>query len=76
VGQPVHFSGADSTAVNAKIVEYQWEFKLGDRVITASGREVTVTFPEPGTWQVTLLVKDSNGLPAATRGTVEVRPAG
>ena len=76
VGQPVHFSGADSTAVNAKIVEYQWEFKLGDRVITASGCEVTVTFPEPGTWQVTLLVKDSNGLPAATRGTVEVRPAG
>ena len=45
-------------------------------VITTSGREVTVTFPEPGTWQVTLVVKDSNGLPAATRGTVEVRPAG
>ncbi len=75
-GEQVRFSGAESRAINARIVDYRWEFRLGERHFTARGEEVTVVFPVPGRWEVILTVTDSNGLVAATRGTVEVRPSG
>ncbi len=76
VGEPVRFSGAKSRAVNARIVDYHWEFHLREKHFTAQGKEVTVVFPVPGTWEVILIVTDSKGLIAATKATVEVRPAG
>jgi len=74
VGEPVRFSGAGSKAFNAEIVEYRWEFRLGPRALGATGAEVTVSFPEPGRWTVTLIVTDSNGLIGAKRVIVEVSP--
>lgn len=72
-GEPVHFSGAPSRAINAEIVSYEWRLSLGEISITATGKEVTVAFPQAGDWEVVLTVKDSNGLPAATRKIIRVR---
>ncbi len=74
VGEQVRFSGAGSEAFNAEIVEYRWEFRLGDLAFGTYGPEVTVSFPEPGRWTVTLVVVDSNGLLGAKRVAVEVSP--
>jgi len=72
-GEPVHFTGAPSQAFGAEIVSYEWKFTLNEISIVASGKEVTLAFPQPGDWEVMLLVKDSNGLPAATRRTIRVQ---
>jgi len=72
-GEPVHFSGAPSRAVNAEIVSYEWKFTLDEISIVASGVELTLVFPQAGDWEVVLMVKDSNGLPAAVKRTIRVR---
>ena len=72
-GEPVHFSGAPSRAVGAEIVSYEWKFTLDEISIVASGKELTVVFPQAGDWEVVLMVKDSNGLPAAAKRIIRVR---
>lgn len=74
VGEPVEFNGTGSRAFGAEIVEYRWEFRLGDRRITAPGPVVTVAFPEPGDWTAILIVVDSQGRMGAARATVSVSP--
>jgi len=73
-GEPVHFSGAPSRAVGAEIVSYEWKFTLNEiSIVASSGKELTVVFPQAGDWEVILMVKDSNGLPAAAKRVIRVR---
>jgi PKD repeat protein len=56
---PVYFTGGQSTATNATIVSYAWNF--GDGSAVASGDSVTHTFANAMTYSVTLKVTDSKG---------------
>lgn len=74
VGEPATFDGRGSEApAGREIVSYAWEFRLGQVRITASGDQVTVTFPQAGTWLVTLRVVDSTGAVGQVQRTVLVR---
>ncbi len=61
-GQPVQFSGAGSLDPDGDIVSYLWEFSDGS---SASGKQVTHRFTEPGTYRTRLTVRDDTGQPDA-----------
>jgi len=56
-GEPVRFDGAPSLSDSA-IIDYSWDLGNGE---TASGREITATFSQPGVYEVTLRVQNSAG---------------
>ena len=55
----VKLDASESSDQDGKIVEYQWNSSDGQ---TASGRDATMTFDSVGTYQISLVVKDNNGL--------------
>jgi PKD repeat protein len=57
VGTPVTFDASGSTD-NVGIVSYEWDFGDGT---TESGMTLTHTYSEPGSYMVTLTVKDAAG---------------
>jgi PKD repeat protein len=59
VGEPVTFDASASTPNGGTIVKYEWNFSDGG---TATGKIVTHTYVNPGTYIVTLNVTDSQGL--------------
>jgi len=59
VGESVTFDASASTPNGGTIVKYEWDF--GDEG-TETGRIVTHTYADPGTYAVTLNVTDSEGL--------------
>ena len=69
--ETVTFDGTGSKSNNAggSIVEYSWEFGDGG---TATGATPTHVYATPGTYSVTLTVKDSAGLTASTSENVVV----
>jgi len=73
-GEEVEFDGSGSQAFNATIVSFRWEFRLGERRITAEGERVKLSFPEPGRWVVILIVTDSAGRIGAAQLIVEIFP--
>jgi PKD repeat protein len=58
VGQSLEFSGADSTD-DGDILSYTWDFGDGT---TGSGKSVTHSYSEAGSYEVTLTVTDDSGL--------------
>lgn len=70
--EATHFDASSSEAINAQIVSYAWRFIQGDTKMTQTGPQVDIVLPSAGTWQVELVVTDSNGLMGATRKTVQV----
>lgn len=58
VGNTINFNGAKSYDLDGRIVRYKWYFGDGDY---ASGKQVSHTYSEPGSYTVTLYVKDNNG---------------
>lgn len=60
IGADVRFSGTESEAVarGATLDSYEWDFDDGN---TATGSVATHAFEEPGVYEVTLTVEDSNG---------------
>ncbi|MFB6175480.1 MAG: PKD domain-containing protein [Candidatus Nanohalobium sp.] len=59
VGQTVTFDGSGSSDPDGDIEQYRWSF--GDGTGYKHGSEETHTFGSPGTYDVTLRVKDSKG---------------
>ena len=74
-GEAVLLSGALSKAVNADIVSYDWKFTHNDTSITRSGEEVSIIFADPGSWEIQLIVTDSNGLKGAAKKVITVGKA-
>ena len=62
VGEKVTLDGSDSTAIETEISTYEWTITRGETEITKTGRQASVSFPEAGSWEVTLTVTDENGL--------------
>ena len=59
VGEPIYFDGSGSTDPNNDIVSYVWHFGDGT---TGYGEYVSHVYSEPGVYNVTLTVTDSQGL--------------
>ena len=68
-----NFSGSPSTDVGSTLVSYAWNF--GDRG-TASGLTASHTYGRPGTYHVTLTVRDATGVSASSTRTVTVLSPG
>jgi surface-anchored protein len=60
VGDEFTLDGTGSTD-NHRIVEYTWTFQVAGETVTLSGAIVNYTFTEPGTYTITLTVKDEAG---------------
>jgi hypothetical protein len=73
-GQPVTFDGTSSLDFDGEVVAWEWDF-TGDGAVDASGPVVEWTFPEPGTYRVTLTVTDNEGHQGSWQQEVEVSPA-
>jgi PKD repeat protein len=72
-GDTVFFNASTSTpAPGRSIVSYIWNF--GTSTGTASGKIVTKVFTAPGTYTVTLTVRDDAGVTATTSKEVTVEP--
>lgn len=59
IGHEIAFDGSRSRDPDGEISNYLWDFGDGT---TASGRNVTHTFTQPGKYQVQLMVRDNSGL--------------
>ena len=67
------FDGRSSTDENAPTLTYSWNFGQG----SGSGPVPTKTYTSPGTFPVTLTVRDENGLSGVTSRNVTIsEPAG
>jgi hypothetical protein len=75
VGAEVLFNASSSEAVGVQLVSYDWTFQHGESSYRASGKQVTERFSTPGTWLITLVVTDANGLKDDYQLVVTVRPA-
>jgi hypothetical protein len=53
---------------------YTWTFTDAGRLVTLQGRTTTYTFASPGTYEVTLTVRDGTNNTATARQTVTVSP--
>jgi PKD repeat protein len=69
VNTPLPFDGTGSKDLDGQIVSYTWEFGDG---ASASGFNVSHTFPVSGTYQVTLTVVDNDGLSAQASQVVTI----
>ena len=58
VGENVSFGGMDSTDPDGTITSYEWDFGDGT---TASGANVSHSYPAPGSYSVKLTVTDNDG---------------
>ena len=65
----VQFSAEGSTDYDGSIEEYRWLFDDG---VMSTGSEVTHVFQRPGTYDVTLMVRDDRGAVAALERSIEV----
>jgi hypothetical protein len=75
VEERVLFDASSSKAVGVNLVSYHWTFQHGETSYQASGKQITQKFSIPGTWLVTLVVTDANGLKAEYQLEVTVRAA-
>lgn len=74
-GQTVTFDASNSAGIETHIEAYRWDF--GDGTVREYGNhEVTeYTYDEPGTYEVELFVKDSNGLTESKMNQITVLPS-
>ena len=64
----VSFDAAASSSPNGAVVSYNWDFGDGTE---GSGETATHTYEEKGSYQVTLIITDSNGDVGARSKTIE-----
>lgn len=69
----VTFSGEGSTDSDGLVLRTEWYFGDGGE---AEGREAAHVFREPGTYTVTLLVRDNEGRVSTVTGSILVRSPG
>jgi PKD repeat protein len=63
VGQPVSFDGGASSDGDGSLIRYHWDFGNGK---TAVGQRRSITYFEPGRYEVVLTVSDNSGQHNAT----------
>jgi PKD repeat protein len=68
-GQPVSFDGSSSTPGSGQIVKYDWSFGDG---ATGSGRQVTHTYAQAGSFTVMLTVTNSDNRTASATHAIQV----
>ena len=73
--EDVLFNGTSSEAVNANIVSYDWRFTRNGTTIMRNGETVSVIFADPGSWEIQLIITDSNGLKGAAKKLITVDEA-
>ena len=73
-GQNVSFDATGSTGPSGSIVDYQWDLNGSGQFATDNGSNpvLTTSFANPGTYQVSLRVIDSNNASATVTHTVVV----
>ncbi|MDQ3936611.1 MAG: PKD domain-containing protein [Actinomycetota bacterium] len=72
-GEPVHFdASASDDDESDPIVSYQWDFDGDGQFDDGSGQQIDHVFPEPGKYDVGLLVTDADGDSDTTVETVQV----
>ena len=69
VGEPVKFDASPSHDPDGRIVSYHWDFGDGEE---ATGSAVEHAFAVPGTYRVTLTVRDDDGLTGEASREIEV----
>ncbi|MFB0536994.1 MAG: PKD domain-containing protein [Anaerolineae bacterium] len=72
VGETLRFNAADSTDEDGRIVSYDWDFGDGT---TGSGVNVTHSYGEEGSYQVTLTVTDDGKETDQAKAPTEAVPA-
>jgi PKD repeat protein len=60
-GQAIRFDGSASSEANSSIVSWTWSFGDGTAPTTSSWPTISHFFLQPGTYPVTLTVRDSSG---------------
>ena len=73
VNQTITFNASSSYDPDGQIVSYEWKFGDG---CTASGVIVTHTYTQPGTYTVTLTVRDNDGLASSISKSIIVSNIG
>ncbi len=68
-GQPVTFDGRRSREGDSRLDKYEWDFGDGSRT---KGDKVSHTYNSSGTYRVTLIVTDRNGLRDRTRVDIRI----
>jgi PKD repeat protein len=78
VGEPVTFSAEGSTSGSSPIQTFAWNFGDGTSAPASPNTSVTKLYENPGTFQVTVVVTDANGLSdsAAMQIVVDTRLEG
>jgi len=69
VNEPVYFDGSDSHDPDGYLISWDWSFGDGE---TASGETASHEYPNPGTYTVTLTVKDTRQAVVSDTCTVEI----
>ena len=72
VGETVRFDATSSFDPDGSIIDYAWTF--GDGPFSVPGQIVFHTFFSPGTFTVTLTVRDNRGQSASTSSQITVTP--
>lgn len=67
----VILDASDSSSVDGQIIQYEWKFNDGSRVV--SGANVTHTFEQAGTYEIELTVTDELGSKNTSTETVTVK---
>jgi heat shock protein HslJ len=62
LGEPITFDGSGSTAGSSPIVSYEWSFGDGTTVGPTTEPSITTLYNKAGSYQVSLVVTDQNGL--------------
>lgn len=75
-GHPVDFEGSGSYDISAPIATYEWSFGDGSPPDTTSGADPVHYYNQPGTYQVSLIVSDSEGSADASTQTLPITITG
>ena len=75
-GHAISFDGRASYDISAPIATYEWNFGDGSPVDTTSGAQPTHYYLVPGTYQVSLTVRDASGSTDASTQTVPITITG
>jgi len=71
-GEEIAFDASSSYDPDGQIVKYEWDFGDGN-VITTTEPVVTHVYTQPGSYTVTLIVIDDNGLSSSVTNTIVVQ---
>lgn len=70
VGQTLSYDSSESSDPNGSVVGELWEF--GDGSVPVAGAQASHAYSSPGTYQVTLIVRDDEGAPNSVTLSVTV----